>query len=82
MPKPWLHVIPGTPAPDTPAERVRQRIKAHPKPATMLQCHRCGGREVMVTWIGVLWQDGKTKGGTKQLLCASCFAKGERVVLA
>lgn len=77
-----LVVIQGTPAPDTPAERVRVRLRAQPRPATMLQCHRCGGREVLVTWIGVLWQAGKTKGGTKQVLCASCFAKGERVVLA
>jgi hypothetical protein len=79
MAKPTLTVVPDTPAP--PAERVRQRIRAMPKPASMLQC-RCGGREVIVTWTGVLWQAGKTKGGTKQVLCASCFARGERVVLA
>lgn len=76
-----LHVVPGTPAPDTPAERVRKRVRAT-KPAEMLQCHRCGGREVIETKVGVLWQAGKTKGGTRQLLCAMCLAKGERVVLA
>ena len=48
----------------------------------MLQCHRCGGREVIETKIGVLMQDGKTKGGTKQVLCACCLMRGERVVLA
>ena len=82
MAKPTLHVIPGTPALDTPAEQVRKRVRAMPKPATMIQCHRCGGREVIETKIGVLLQAGKTKGGTKQLLCACCLLKGERVVLA
>lgn len=48
----------------------------------MLQCRRCGGREVIETKVGVLWQAGKTKGGTKQILCATCAMKGERVVLA
>ncbi|MBK7822995.1 MAG: hypothetical protein IPJ61_18595 [Tessaracoccus sp.] len=76
-----LHVIPGTPPPDTPAERVRKRIRAMPKPPSMLQCHRCGGREVIQTKIGVLFHNGKLKGGTAQILCASCFLKGERVVL-
>ncbi|HWH72859.1 MAG TPA: hypothetical protein VNV16_01160 [Methylibium sp.] len=77
-----LHVIPGTPAQATPAEQVRKRVRAMPKPAEMLQCKRCGGREVIETKVGVLWQAGKTKGGTKQLICASCLIRGERVVLA
>lgn len=73
--KPSLHVIQGTPAPDTPAEQVRKRVRAMPKPATMVQCHRCGRREV------VLMKDGKPTGGTKALLCVGCLLKGERVVL-
>lgn len=61
--KPKLHLIQGTPAPDTPAEQVRKRVRAMSKPATMVQCHRCGGREVIETKIGVLmknssWQEG------------------------
>ncbi|WP_432755536.1 hypothetical protein [Pseudomonas sp. WMBT8] len=54
-----LHLIQGTPAPDTPAEQVRKRVRAMPKPATMVQCHRCGGREVSETKIGVLMKNGR-----------------------
>lgn len=79
--KPKLHLIQGTPAPDTPAEQVRKRVRAMPKPATMVQCHRCGGREVIETKIGVLMKNGKPTGGTKQLLCVGCILRGERVVL-
>lgn len=52
-----------------------------PKPATMLQCPRCGGREIIETKVGVLYAAGKAKGGTKSLLCADCHRRGERVVL-
>jgi hypothetical protein len=52
-----------------------------PKPATMIQCHRCGGREVIETKIGVLMKNGKPTGGTKQLLCVGCLLRGERVML-
>ena len=79
--KPRLHVIHGTPAPDTPAEQVRKRVRAMPKPATMVQCHRCGGREVIETKIGVLMKNGKPTGGTKTLICVVCLLKGERVVV-
>jgi hypothetical protein len=76
-----LHLIPGTPAPDTPAEEVRRRQRAA-KPAEMLQCPRCAGREVLVTVTGATVQGGKVKGGTKAYVCAGCHRKGERVVLA
>jgi hypothetical protein len=76
-----FHVIDGTKPPDTPAEGVRKRVRAMPKPATMVQCHRCGGREVLETKIGVLMKNGKPTGGTKALLCVCCLLKGERVVL-
>jgi hypothetical protein len=79
--KPRFHVIDGTKAPDTPAEEVRKRVRAMPKPATMVQCHRCGGREVIETKIGVLMKNGKPTGGTKALLCVCCLLKGERVVI-
>lgn len=79
--KPKLHVIDGTPAPDSPAEQVRKRMRAMPKPTSMIQCGRCGSREVLETKIGMLYKNGKAQGGTKQILCASCFMKGERVVL-
>ena len=79
--KPKLHVIAGTPAPDSPVEQVRKRIRAMPKPASMIQCHRCGSREVLEVKIGMIYKAGKAQGGTKQVLCASCFMRGERVVL-
>jgi hypothetical protein len=74
-------VITGTPAPDTPVEQSRKRVRSMPKPAAMVQCHRCGGREVMETKTGVLMKDGKPSGGTKALLCVGCLLRGERVVL-
>lgn len=79
--KPRFHVIDGTKAPYTPAEEVRKRVRAMPKPATMVQCHRCGGREVLETKICVLMKNGKPTGGTKALLCVCCLLQGERVVL-
>lgn len=73
-----LKLVPETPAP--PLEKLRQRIKAH-KPPEMLQC-RCGCRDMIEIKTGVLFKDGKPNGGTKQLLCAACFQKGERRVIA
>jgi len=77
-----LHLVKGTPAPETSAERVRQRLRQAPKPADMLQCPRCAGREVVETRVGVSLIGGKPRGGTKQILCALCLTRGERVVLA
>ncbi len=79
--RPRFHIIQGTPAPQTEAEKVRKRMRAMPKPASMIQCGRCGSREVIETKIGMLYKNGKAQGGTKQILCASCFMRGERVVL-
>ncbi len=79
--KPRFHLIQGTPAPDTPAEQVRKRVRAMPKPAEMIQCHRCGGREVIETKIGMLMKNGIPTGGTKGLICVGCLLRGERVVL-
>ena len=76
-----LHVIPGSPAPDSPTEKVRKRLRKT-APASMIQCHRCAGREVVETRIGAALRNGKMSGGTKQILCATCWRNGERVVLA
>lgn len=59
-----------------------RRDPIDPKPAAMLQCARCGGREVIETRVGVMYVAGRARGGTKSLLCADCHRKGERVVLA
>ena len=79
--KPKLHLTQGTLAPDTPAEKVRKRVRAMPKPPTMVQCHRCGGREVIETEIGVLMKNGKPTGGTKTMICVVCLLRGERVLV-
>lgn len=79
--KPRFHVIEGAAPPDTQAEQVRRRVRAMPKSEAMVQCHRCGGREVVESKIGVLMKNGKPTGGTKALLCVVCLLKGERVTL-
>jgi hypothetical protein len=75
-------VIDGTPPPDTPKQRATDRIKRTQKPASMIQCHRCGCREVLPLTTGALLRNGKVSGGTTVHVCASCYMKGERVVLA
>lgn len=74
-----LKLVPKTPA--SPKEKLRQRVKAMPKPAILLEC-RCGSREFIETKAGVEFVNGKTRGGTKQLLCMHCLMKGDRVVIA
>jgi transcription elongation factor Elf1 len=79
-----FHVIDGTPPPEpaTPAEQVRKRLRERSKPIpSLIQCHRCGSREVLETKIGMVYKASKASGGTKQILCAACFMRGERVVL-
>ena len=76
-----LTVIQGTPAPDTPVERVRKRLRAH-KPPEMLQCLRCAGREVIETRTGMVIKNGRPQGGVRVFLCATCHRNGERVVIA
>lgn len=52
-----------------------------PGPPSVIQCPRCGGREVIETKTGMLFAGGKASGGTKQLLCTACLLNGERVVV-
>lgn len=78
VPVPNLRIVPPVAAPES--ERRRQRLKAA-KPATLLEC-RCGCREMIETKSGVLLKDGKPSGGVRQMICAACFAKGDRVVIA
>lgn len=75
-------VIEGTPPPDTREQRVIDRIKKLAKPPGMIQCPRCGSREVLPLTTGALLRNGKVAGGTTVHVCASCFMNGERVVLA
>ncbi len=59
-----------------------KRARSMPRPPSMICCHRCGGAEVIQTKIGMMYKDGKATGGTRQILCALCFMRGERVVLS
>ena len=47
----------------------------------MLSCPRCSGLEFTQTIIGALLRNGRLVGGTKQLVCVACLAKGERVAV-
>lgn len=78
-----LHLVPDAPKPpETEVEKVRRRRKADPRPKQMIQCGRCGSREVIETKTGVMSRDGRTySGGTKSLLCAGCLLQGVRTIL-
>jgi hypothetical protein len=80
--RPFLHSIEGTKPPDTPQERVRRRVRSLPKPPALLQCPRCGGRELIEARIGMYLKRSKPTGGTKALLCACCLLKGKRIVVS
>jgi len=73
-----LHVIEGGPPPEKP----KLKSAKASKPAEMLQCPRCTGREFIETVIGALMQARKLKGGTRQIICVGCLLRGERVVVA
>jgi len=79
---PCLTVIEGTPPPDTREQRVVDRIKKTARTPDLIQCHRCGCREVLPLTTGAVLKNGKVSGGTTVHVCAACFMKGERVVLA
>lgn len=75
-----LSLISGSKPPDTKKERSRQRIRATAV-ISLLQCHRCGGREMIEAKTGMQSCDGKATGGTKSILCTACLMRGERVVV-
>lgn len=78
---PRFTLIDGTPAPDTPREQMRKRVKSMPKPPDIIQCHRCGSREMIQTRINMVYKNHKPTGGTKVLVCFNCATRGERVVV-
>lgn len=57
-----------------------RRIHAS-KPGAMLQC-QCGCREVVEVRTGAELKTGRVTGGVRQWLCAECYRRGDRVVLA
>lgn len=76
---PRFEVIDGTPEPETPAADVKRRVKAMPKPAEVVQCRRCGGREFIETVTGTMERGGKRSGGTKTMVCLPCLLTGQRI---
>lgn len=69
--KPKLTIIHGTPAPDTPLEQRRKRLRKT-KVESIPQCPRCAGR----TYLTIQTHD------TKQRVCYFCSMKGEMVVMS
>jgi hypothetical protein len=70
------------PRPGHPGRAGAQARAGAGKPPAMIQCHRCGGREVIEAKVGMVMKNGRASGGTKSILCATCHRNGERVVLA
>lgn len=70
-----LQVIDGT-------DKPKRARAGDQRPPDLIQCHRCGGREIVATLTGATLKAGKVSGGTKQWLCVQCLKTGQRVVLA
>ncbi|KAF1045614.1 hypothetical protein [Xylophilus sp.] len=68
MPK--FRVIDGTPAPDTPAEKQRERIRKMAY-KHMPSCTSCGGSEYITARIG----------NVRSKLCVICLTQGRRRVM-
>lgn len=70
-----LKLVP--PAPPSPAEGVRLRVKRRQRPDGMIQCNRCGGRTLLNTVNGAYIKNGRKTGGTKidENVCADCWRR-------
>jgi hypothetical protein len=77
--KPTLSLVPRH-QPDARDETIL-RVKKMPRPDGMLQCPRCGCREVLNTQAGVIITKGRRKPGTKIAIdeCAQCWKAGLHV---
>lgn len=71
-----LRLVPKT-EPDA-IERLRQRVRAMPRPEGMIQCPKCGGRTMLTTVNGVEIKDGRKTRGTviDKDVCADCWKRG------
>jgi tRNA(Ile2) C34 agmatinyltransferase TiaS len=65
-----FQVIHGTPAPDTPAEQVKKRLRKT-RVRNEPICPSCGGRTFTIAQTGT----------TKQKWCAFCMMQGRMVVM-
>lgn len=64
-----LYPVPSAPKPDTPADRVRKRVRKSARDWPC--CSQCGGREVVTASLG----------NVRNKLCVVCLAAGRRVVI-
>lgn len=71
-------VIDGTPEPEGPLKRMKASVPDTP----IVRCPRCTGLAMLEVKLGMVWKNGKPTGGQKQIVCATCLARGEHVVVA
>lgn len=71
-------VIDGTPEPEGPKKRMRASLPDTP----LVRCPRCTGLAMLEVKLGMVWKNGKPSGGQKQIVCGTCLARGEHVVVA
>lgn len=71
-----FRVIDGTPEPEGP----RKRMRASTKPSHIIRCRRCTSLAMIEIKIGMEFRNGKAVGGQKQIVCATCLARGETVI--
>lgn len=71
-------VINGTPEPDS----ARKRMKTTLSDAPIVRCPRCTSLAMIEVKLGMVWKNGKPTGGQKQIVCATCMARGENVVVS
>lgn len=73
-----FRVIEGTPEPNT----ARNRLRSCAKSSHILRCPRCTGLAMIEVKLGMEMRGGKAVGGQKQVVCATCLARGETVTVA
>lgn len=71
-----LHLVP--PVPQDAKTAMVERLKAIARPAGMVQCPRCSGRDTLMIRSGDRIVDGKVKPGIviEKGLCAHCWKRG------
>lgn len=71
-------VIDGTPEPEGPLKRMKASVPDTP----IVRCPRCTGLAMLEVKLGMVWKNGKPTGGQKQIVCGTCLARDEHVVVA
>jgi hypothetical protein len=66
----------------SPADKVLSRVKKQPRPDGMLQCPRCGSRDVINIRNGVIVKAGRQTFRGTQIVkdaCGLCWKKGATI---